>query len=52
VEVGAEEEDLHVAVGLERVGELGQLLADPVEVALLLRDLEQGFAVDPSDLFQ
>ncbi len=40
-EVGREEEHRQLAVGVERVGELGELLAQLVELALLARDLEQ-----------
>ena len=49
-EVGAEEEQLHLAVRRERVGELAELLADRVELALLLRRLEQGVRVHAGDL--
>ena len=50
-EVGREEEHLQLAVLVERVGELAELLADVVELVLLLRDLEQRARVDRGDLF-
>ena len=40
-EVGREEEHRQLAVGVQRVGELAELLAQLVELALLARDLEQ-----------
>ena len=40
-EVGREEEHGQLAVGVQRVGELAELLAQLVELALLARDLEQ-----------
>src|SRR5262245_28804371 len=43
--MGAEEEDLEVAIAVDCVGELPQLLADGVEAALLAGDLEQGLGV-------
>ena len=49
-EVGAEEEHLQVAVLGDRVGELAELLADLVELAVLLGDAEQGVGVDARDL--
>ena len=49
-EVGREEEDLQVAVLVQRVGELAELLVHAVEVALLLGDLEQRARVDLGDL--
>ena len=49
-EVGAEEEDLQLAVAVERVGELAQLVADRVELALLLGHVEEGLGVYASCL--
>ena len=49
-EVGREEEHLQLAGLVERVGELAELLADLVELVLLLRDLEQRAGVDGGDL--
>ena len=47
-EVGAEEEDLQLAVAVDGVGELGELVADRVELALLLGDLEERAGVGVS----
>src|SRR4029079_10032538 len=44
-EVRAEEEDLQFALGGDGVGELAQLVADRVELPLLLRDLEEGLGI-------
>src|SRR5680860_1206277 len=44
-EVRAEEEDLQLAPGVERRGELAQPLADRVELALRLGHVEEGFGV-------
>src|SRR4051794_17349609 len=49
-EVGAEEEELHLVVLLERVGELAELLADFVELPLLLGHLEEGLCIYTGDL--
>src|SRR5215207_5643564 len=49
-EVRREEEDLQLAVAVERVGELAELLADDVDLVLLERGLEQGPGVDGGDL--
>ena len=49
-EVGREEEDRQLAVLLERVGDLAELLADDVELVVLLGDLEQRARVDLGDL--
>src|SRR4051794_31244189 len=45
-EVGAEEEDLQLAIAVEGVGELAELVANRVELALLLGHLEEGLGVD------
>src|SRR6185437_3139193 len=50
-EVGREEEDLQVAGLAERVGELAELAADVVDLALVKGDLEQRPGVDRGDLF-
>src|SRR5215211_7819773 len=50
-EVGAEEEDLQLAVAGERVGDLAELLADGVELVLLGGHLEERPCVDAGDLF-
>src|SRR5436190_14307523 len=44
-EVGAEEEDLQLAVAVDRVGELAELVANRVEPALLLGDVEERLGV-------
>ena len=49
-EVRREEEDRELAVLLQRVRELAELLLDRVELAVLLRDLEQGARIDLCDL--
>src|ERR1700730_4488530 len=49
-EVGREEEDRQITVLVQRVGELVQLLADLVEHAMLLGDLEQRPRIDLGDL--
>src|SRR4029079_16584663 len=49
-EVGREEEDLEPAVLVERVGELAELLADLVQLVLVLRGLEERAGVDGGDL--
>ena len=51
-EVGAEEEDLELAVLVDRVDHLAELLADLVELPVLLRDPEQGVRVDGSDVVE
>jgi hypothetical protein len=50
-EIRREEEDRQVAVGVQRFGELAELLADLVEDAALLGDFEQRARIDPGDLF-
>src|SRR3954467_2888129 len=50
-EVGAEEEDLQLAVVVERVGDLAELLADLVELVLFLGHFEERPCVDAGDLF-
>ena len=50
-EVGRHEEDLQLAIGGQRVDELGELLADRVEHTALGGDLEQRSGVDLGDLF-
>ena len=50
-EVGAEEEDLQIAILVERVGELAELRADLVDLVLFFGDAEQGVAVYTRDLF-
>src|SRR5215217_195750 len=50
-EVGREEEHRQLAVLAERVGERAQLLADDVELVVLVGDLEQRTCVDLGDLF-
>src|SRR5207247_7525397 len=50
-EEGREQEHLEVAVLGEGVRELAELLADLVELVLLLRDLEERPRVDLGDLF-
>ncbi len=49
-EVGSEEEQRELAVLRQRVGELPELLAQDVELALLERDLEQRARVDAGEL--
>ena len=49
-EVGAEEEELHLAVLRECIGELAELLADRVELALLLGHPEEGLRIYAGDL--
>src|SRR3954447_8305529 len=49
-EIGAEEEQLHVVVLLERIGELAELLPDGVELPLVLRRPEEGVRVYAGDL--
>ena len=49
-EVGREEEHLQLAVVVERVGELAELLADVSSLSCSLRDLEQRAGVDRGDL--
>src|SRR3954470_1362721 len=49
-EVGREQEHLQLARPVQRVCELAQLVVDPVELVLLLGDLEQGAGVDGGDL--
>jgi len=44
-EVGAEKEDLKIAVALHRLGELVQLVMDAVQLVLLLGHLEQRLGV-------
>ena len=50
-EVGTEEEDLQIAIGRDRVGDLAELIADLVQRVMLLGDVEQRLAVDTCDLF-
>jgi hypothetical protein len=50
-EVGREEEHLKVAVGVERVRELGELLVEYVEALVADAHLEQRLRVDGRDLF-
>src|SRR4029079_3155163 len=49
-EVGREEKDRKLAVLLERVGELAELILDQVELVVLPGDLEQRPRVDLCDL--
>src|SRR5215208_2312096 len=49
-EVGAEEEDLHLSVLRQRIDELAELIADLVELALVLRRREQRRGVHASNL--
>jgi hypothetical protein len=44
-EIGAEEEDPKLAIGVQGVGELDQLVADRVELALIPGDLEERLGV-------
>ena len=47
---GREEEDLHVAIAIEGVGELAQLIVDAVEHVVLEGGLEERARVDLCDL--
>src|ERR1019366_6724183 len=49
-EVGREEEHCQLAMLVQRIGELGELLAQLVELALLAGDLEQRACVDLGEL--
>ena len=49
-EVGREEEHRELAVLVQRVGELAELLAQHVELALLEGDLEQRAGIDLGEL--
>jgi len=44
-EVGAEKEDLQLAIAIDGVGELGELLVQRVQVAFLATHLEEGLGV-------
>src|SRR3954447_6869803 len=49
-EVGAEEEELHLVVLLERIGELAELISDLIELPLLLGHPEEGLRIYAGDL--